>query len=58
MFSDMCCSWFSGMQTQMEFSAGMCIRVALGANTVESGGTKQGRAEGKIKRDHWPDKLT
>ena len=50
--------WFSGMQTQMEFSAGMCIRVALGVNTVESGGKKQGKAEGRIKLDHLPDDLS
>ena len=45
------------MQTQMEFNAGMCIRGALGVNTVESGGKKQGKAEGTIKLDHWPDNL-
>ena len=50
--------WFSGMQTWMEFSAGMCIRGALGVNTVESGGNKQGKAEGRIKLDHWPDDLS
>ena len=50
--------WFSGMHTQMEFSSGMCIRGALGVNTVESGGTKQGKAEGRIKLDHWPDDLS
>ena len=47
--------WLSGMQTRMEFSAGICIRVALGIKTVESGGKKQGKAEGRIKLDHWPD---
>ena len=47
-----------GLQTQMEFSAGMCIRVALGVNTVESGGKKQGKAEGRISLDHWPDDLS
>ena len=36
----------------MEFSARMCIRVALGANTVESRGNKQGKAKGRIKLDH------
>ena len=40
------------MQTQMEFSVGMCIRGALGVNTVESGGMKWDRAE-----EHWPDGL-
>ena len=47
--------WLSGMQTQMEFSAWMCIGVALRVHTVESGGKKQGKAEGRIKLDHWPD---
>ena len=46
------------MKTQMEFSVGICIRVALGVNTVESGGKKQDRAEGKIKLDHWLDDLS
>ena len=41
------------MQTQMEFSVGMCIRGALGVNTVESGGMKWDRAE-----EHWPDDLS
>ena len=50
--------WFSVMHTQMEFSSGMCIRGALGVNTVESGGNKQGKAEGRIKLDHWPDDLS
>ena len=40
--------WFSGMHTQMEFSSGMCIRGALGVNTVESEGKKQAKAEGTI----------
>ena len=53
MFSDI--GWFFGMQTQFEFSAGMFIRAALGINTVESGGKKRDRAEGKIKLDHWLD---
>ena len=35
--------WLSGMQTRMEFSAGMCIRVALGVNTVESEGKNRVR---------------
>ena len=43
---------FFGIYTQMEFSVGMCIGVALGSNTVESGGKKQGKAEGRIKLDH------
>ena len=47
--------WFSGMQTQIEFSAGMFIRAALGINSVESGGKKRDRAEGKIKLDHCLD---
>ena len=42
----------------MEFSAGMFIRGALGINTVESGGKKQGKAEGRIKLDHWPENLS
>ena len=42
----------------MEFSAGMCIRGALGVNTVESRGKKQGKAEERIKLDHWPDDLS
>ena len=46
------------MQTRMEFSAGMCIGGALGVNTVESGGKKQGKAEGRIRLDHWPDDLS
>ena len=46
------------MQTRMEFSAGMYIRGALRINTVESGGKKQGRAEGSIKLDHWPENLS
>ena len=46
------------MQTPIEFSAGMFIRVALGVNTVESGGKKRDRAEGKIKLDHWLDDLS
>ena len=46
------------MQTQIEFSAGMFIRAALGINTVESGGKKQDRAEGKIKLDYWVDDLS
>ena len=50
--------WLSGMQTRMEFSAGMCIGGALGVNTVESGGKKQGKAEGRIRLDHWPDDLS
>ena len=50
--------WFSGMHTQMEFSAGICIRGALGVNTVESGGKKLGKAEGRIKLDYWPDNLS
>ena len=50
--------WFSGIHTQMEFSSRMCIRGALGVNTVESGGKKQGKAEGRIKLDHWPDALS
>ena len=50
--------WFSGMHTQMEFSSGMCIRGALGVNTVESGGKKLGKAEGRIKLDYWPDNLS
>ena len=45
------------MQTQIEFSAGIFIRVALGVNTVESGGKKRDRAEGRIKLDHWLDDL-
>ena len=56
MFSDT--GWFFGMQTQFEFSAGMFIRAALGINTVESGGKKRDRAEGKIKLDHWLDDLS
>ena len=46
------------MQTQIEFGAGMFIRAALGINTVESGGKKRDRAEGKIKLDHWLDDLS
>ena len=42
----------------MEFSAGMCIRGALGVKTVESGGKKQGKAEGRIKLNHCPDDLS
>ena len=42
----------------MEFNDEMSIRGALGVNTVESGGKKQGKAEGKIKLDHWPDSLS
>ncbi|XP_027391673.1 multidrug resistance-associated protein 4-like [Bos indicus x Bos taurus] len=45
-------------QTQIEFSAGMFIRVAFGVNTVESGGKKRDRVEGKIKLDHWLDDLS
>ena len=36
----------------------MFIRAALGINTVESGGKKRDRAEGKIKLDHWLDDLS
>ena len=50
--------FFSGMHIQMEFSAGICVRGALGVNTVESGGKKQGKAEGRISLDHWPDDLS
>ena len=50
--------FFSGMHIQMEFSAGICVRGALGVNTVESGGKKQGKAEGRIKLDQWPDDLS
>ena len=50
--------WLSGMQTQMEFSAWMCIGVAPGVHTVESGGKKQGKAAGRIKLDHRPDDLS
>ena len=46
------------MQTQMEFSAGVFIMAVLGINTVESGGKKRDRAEGKIKLDHWLDDLS
>ena len=42
----------------MELSAGMCIKGALGVNIVESGGKKQGKGEGRIKLDHWPDNLS
>ena len=42
----------------MEFSAGVFIMTALGINTVESGGKKWDRAEGKIKLDHWLDDLS
>ena len=56
MFSDT--GWFSGMQTQFEFSAGVFIMAALGINTVESGGKKRDRAEGKIQLDPWLDDLS
>ena len=46
------------MQTQIEFSAGIFIRVSLGVNTVESGGKKRDRAEGRTKLDHWPEDLS
>ena len=42
------------MQTQIEFSAGIFIRVVLGVNTVESGGKKWDREEGRIKLEQQP----
>ena len=37
---------------RLRWSVGMCVRGALGVNTVESGEMKWDRAE-----EHWPDGL-
>ena len=42
--------WFSGMQTQIEFSAGMFIRAALVINSVKSGGRN---GIGQKERSSW-----
>ena len=38
---------------RLRWSVGMCVRGALGVNTVESGGMKWDRTE-----EHWPDDLS
>ena len=35
-----------------------CVSGVPFGSTLESGGKKQGRAEGRIKLDHWPENLS